>query len=75
MEPYRNIEGNSEVTAYEIGPDYSTLEFSDGSAYRDKYASAGQEKVERMQGFAQAGRGLDTFIGTTVSKLYERKEK
>ncbi len=41
MEPYRNIEGNSEVAAYEIGPDYITLEFSDGSTYRYTYANAG----------------------------------
>ncbi len=75
MEPYRNMDGNSEVAAYEIGPDYITLEFSDGSTYRYTYASAGQENVERMKGLAEAGQGLDTFINTTVSKLYERKEK
>ena len=75
MEPYRNIEDKSEVAAYEIGPDYIALEFSDGSTYRYTYASAGQENVERMKGLAQAGQGLDTFINTTVSKLYERKEK
>ncbi len=75
MQPYRNIAGDSGVTAYEIGPDYITIEFSDGSVYRYTYASAGAENVERMKGLAQAGQGLDTFISTTVSKLYERKEK
>ncbi len=75
MEPYRNIEGHSQVTAYEIGPDYITLEFSDGGTYRYSYISAGQENVERMKGLAQAGQGLDTFINTPVGKLYERKEK
>ena len=75
MEKYRNIAGNSGVTAYEIGPDYITIAFSDGSIYRYTYASAGQENVERMKGLARAGQGLNTFIRTTVSKLYERKEK
>ncbi len=75
MEPYRNIEGNSTVTGYEIGADYITLQFSDGSTYRYTYVSAGQENVERMKGLARAGQGLDTFINTSVSKLYERKEK
>lgn len=75
MEQYRNIEGQSEVSAYEIGADYITLEFSDGSTYRYTYASAGQENVERMKGLATAGQGLDKFINTPVSKLYERKEK
>ena len=75
MEPYKNIAGGSGVKAYEIGPDYITIEFSDGSVYRYTYASAGQENVERMKGFAQAGQGLNTFMNTTLSKLYERKEK
>ena len=75
MEPYKNIAGGSGVRAYEIGPDYITIEFSDGSVYRYTYASAGQENVERMKGLAQAGQGLNTFMNTTLSKLYERKEK
>jgi hypothetical protein len=75
MEPYRNITGSSAMTAYEIGEDYITIEFSDGSVYRYTYASAGQQTVERMKGLAEAGQGLDTFINTTVSKLDERKEK
>ena len=75
MEPYRNIAGNSGVRAYEIGPDYITIEFSDGASYRYTYASAGEENVERMKGLAQAGQGLNTFISTSVSQLYERKER
>ena len=75
MEPYRNIAGSSGVKAFEIGPDYITIEFSDGAVYRYTYASAGQENVERMKAFAQAGQGLNTFMNTTLSKLYERKEK
>jgi hypothetical protein len=75
MQPYRNITGSSGVTAYEIGEDFITIEFSDGSVYRYTYASAGQENVERMKGLAEAGQGLNTFISTTVSKLFERKEK
>ena len=75
MGPYKNTAGGSGVRAYEIGSDYITIEFSDGSVYRYTYASAGQENVERMKGLAQAGQGLNTFMNTTLSKLYERKEK
>ena len=75
MEKYRNIAGNSGVSAYEIGSDYITIQFSDDSVYRYTYASAGKDNVERMKGLAEAGQGLNTFISTTVSKLYERKEK
>ncbi len=75
MEPYRNIQGNSGVRAYEIGDDYITIEFSDGAVYRYTYASAGEENVDRMKGLAEAGQGLNTFLSTNVMKLYERKEK
>ena len=75
MQPYRNIAGSSGVKAFEIGPDYITIEFSDGSTYRYTYASAGRENVEHMKGLAEAGQGLNAFLSTTVSKLFERKEK
>jgi hypothetical protein len=63
------------VTAHEIGPDYITIELSDGAAYRLQTPSTGQEKVEPMNGLAQAGQGLSTLSSTTVMRLYERKEK
>jgi len=75
MEQYRNLTGNSGVKSYEIGADYITIEFNDGAIYRYTHASAGKENVERMKGLARAGQGLSTFVSTTVSKLYERKEK
>ncbi len=75
MEPYRNIAGGSGVQAYEIGAEYVTIEFSDGAIYRYSYASAGQENVEHLKGLATAGQGLNTFLNTTLSKMYERKEK
>ncbi len=75
MEPYRNIAGGSGVRGYEIGPVYITIEFSDGAVYRYTYASAGQENVEHMKGLATAGQGLDEFLSTTLSRMYERKEK
>ncbi|MGE5072007.1 MAG: hypothetical protein ACM3MF_01150 [Anaerolineae bacterium] len=75
MEPYRNIAGGSGVRTYEIGQDYIAIEFSDGAVYRYTYASAGQENVEHMKGLATSGQGLDEFLSTSLSKMYERKEK
>ena len=74
MERYRNIVGNSGIAAYEIGEDYIVVQFEDGGRYRYSYASAGRENVERLKGLAKAGQGLNTFLSTEVSKLYERKE-
>jgi hypothetical protein len=75
MEPYRNTAGSPGVAAWEIGPDYVTLQFSDESTYLYTYANAGQENVERMKGLARRGQGLNTFMNTIISKRYERKEK
>ena len=61
MEPYRNIAGGSGVRVNEIRAGYITIEFGDGAVYRNTYASAGQ--------------GLNTFLDTTLRKMYERKEK
>jgi hypothetical protein len=74
MERYRNVAGNSGIAAYEIGKDYIVVQFEDGGRYRYTYASSGRENVERMKGLAKAGQGLNTFLSTEVSKLYERKE-
>ena len=33
MEPYKNLSGNSGVVAYETGPDFIKVQFSDGGVY------------------------------------------
>lgn len=73
MEPYRNLGQNSGVSAYEIGPDYIVVEFSDGAIYRYDYDSPGPEGTETMKGLAAAGRGLNTYINRFVGADYAEK--
>ena len=75
MERYRNIDGDSGVAAYEVGPDYIRVQFSDGSVYLYTYASAGSHNIEEMKRLAVAGDGLNAFINKNVKKSYERKER
>lgn len=75
MERYRNIDGDSGVTGYEIGSDYIRVEFSDGSVYLYTYSSAGSHNIEQMKKLAVAGNGLNSFINRNVRKSYERKER
>lgn len=75
MERYKNLSGDSGVAAYEIGPDFIRVQFTDGALYLYTYASAGSHNIEQMKQLARKGQGLNSFINTTVRKLYARKER
>lgn len=74
MEIYRNIDGDSGVSQYEIGDDYIRVKFSTGAQYIYTYSSAGMTNIEHMKKLAKSGDGLNAFINTHVKKLYARKE-
>lgn len=73
MEIYKNLDGDSGVSRYEIGSDRITVEFSTGSVYLYTYSSAGSSNIEKMKTLARDGKGLNSFINTHVKKLYEKK--
>ncbi len=75
MERYKNLGRDSGVAAYENGPDFIRVQFSDGSVYLYTYASAGAQNIEHMKPLAIDGQGLNAFINTTVRKAYARKER
>jgi len=72
MERYGNLGGASNVVAYELGSDYISVQFSDGSVYRYTNASAGSANVSTMKALAQSGQGLNSFINKHVRHKYER---
>jgi hypothetical protein len=73
METYRNLGGNSNVSAYEIKDDSITVQFKDGGTYLYNYQSAGREIIEKMKALAMAGQGLNTFINRFARELYSAK--
>lgn len=75
MEVYKNLGGDSGVRAFEIGADSITVRFSDGAQYVYTYLSAGQANIEHMKRLAVGGRGLNSFISTTVRKQYASRIK
>jgi len=75
VERYRNLGGDSGIVAYEIGPDFIRVQFSDGAGYLYTYASAGSHNIEHMKQLARRGQGLNSFINTTVRKAYAGKER
>jgi len=73
MERYKNLGGDSGVTAYEIGDDSIVVQFNTGSVYLYNYQSTGKNNIEHMKELAIAGQGLNSFISRVVKKGYASK--
>jgi hypothetical protein len=73
MERYANRGGDSNVVAYEIEPSSIKVQFGDGSIYLYTSQSAGAANLEHMKHLANAGQGLNSFIGRVVRKGYASK--
>jgi hypothetical protein len=72
VERYRDIDGDSGVTHFEIGPNWIKVWFNT-NWYLYTYASAGLQNIEQMKKLAKAGDGLNAFINKYVKKRYESK--
>ncbi|MBS0041414.1 hypothetical protein KFE26_03690 [Shewanella sp. M16] len=72
---YRNLGGDSNVIAYQITEQSITVQFASGrfQFYLYDYANPGAQVVERMKELAQQGRGLNSYISTTVKTRFARK--
>lgn len=73
MIKYRNLGGNSGVTAFEAGNGYIKVAFGDEAVYLYTNASAEKENIEKMKQLANAGKGLSTYISRYVRDNYEKK--
>lgn len=60
MERYRNLGGDSNVAAFEIGDGSITVEFNDRSQYLYTNESAGPGSIAEMHRLAKAGQGLNS---------------
>lgn len=75
MQLYKNLGGDSGVSAYENAEDSIKVEFKTGDCYLYTYASAGRQNIEQMKCLANRGEGLNAFINMTVRKDYAQKVK
>lgn len=73
MTPYRNLSGNSGVTAYELGDNWIKVQFGYGWVYVYNAESAGSANVEEMKSLAPSGQGLSGFISQNVRNDYADK--
>jgi len=73
MTRYKNLHGNSGVSAYEIGEDSITIQFVSGDTYVYTYSKPGKTQVEEMKVLAERGEGLSTYISRVVKGRYQEK--
>lgn len=70
MQAYRDVKGDSGISAYESGPGWIKIRFRDGGVYLYDGSSPGAAHVIRMQALAQDGNGLNTYINKHVRENY-----
>jgi hypothetical protein len=73
MDRYKNLSGESGVERYQLGEGSILVQFSNGSLYEYTNASAGGDAIATMHRLAVVGRGLSSFISTSVREKYSRK--
>lgn len=62
MNVYRNINGDSGISAYNYGDDWISVRFKDGKTYEYRASKIGQEHITAMKALADAGSGLNSYI-------------
>lgn len=75
MERYKNLNGDSNVVAYQLGAGTITVQFATG-AYKNYVYDAvtpGAATVAELSRLAEAGRGLNSYIARVVKKNYANK--
>ena len=73
MTPYKNLNGGSGIYAYETSNTEIAVQFINGDLYLYNNISAGNYNIEHMKKLAIDGKGLNSFINTTVRKRYYSK--
>lgn len=73
MERYRDIGGNSGISAYEVGDDFIIVRFTKGSMYLYNYSITGSNHVNKMIELARMGNGLNGYINLNAKHTYARK--
>jgi hypothetical protein len=75
MKAYRDINGDSGVSAYEYGDDWIDVQFKYGGTYRYLASGIGSVHLSAMKRLADAGDGLNAYINThpEIKKGYSSK--
>ena len=64
MQTYRDINGDSGVSAYDFGDDWIIVQFKRGGTYEYRAAKIGYTHISTMKRLADSGDGLNAYINT-----------
>ena len=73
MTEYKDKDGVSGVSRYQIQDEAIIIEFKTGALYVYSYNCPGVMEVEDMKRLAVEGRGLNSYIATKVRKNYDER--
>ncbi|HSX58816.1 MAG TPA: hypothetical protein VLF18_01330 [Tahibacter sp.] len=73
MQAYADLERDSGIAAYEVGPGFIVIRFKHGGTYRYDASAPGAKHVRQMQRLARSGRGLNTYINRHVREHFAAK--
>jgi hypothetical protein len=75
MKPYRDINGDSGIAAYEHSESSIRIQFKHGSTYEYLASGIGAANLNTMKRLADSGDGLNAYINThpEVKKGYSSK--
>ena len=62
MKVYRDINGDSGISAYDYGDDWIRVQVKDGKTYEYQASKIGQAHITTMKALADAGDGLNSYI-------------
>ncbi|MCZ8253219.1 MAG: hypothetical protein O9318_12170 [Hylemonella sp.] len=62
MKAYRDINGDSGVSAYSYGDDWIEVQFKNGVVYEYRASEIGQYHIDSMKRLADSGDGLNAYI-------------
>ncbi len=73
MKPYKDINGDSGVLAYEYGENWISVQFKHGGVYSYRSPRVAASHISTMKRLADAGDGLNAYINThpDVKKGYD----
>lgn len=74
MTTYKNLSGNSGVTAYKIHEEGIYVQFQKEVIYYYSYSAPGKDHVENMKKLAENGKGLATYISQNIRSNFDHKE-
>lgn len=75
MKHYKDINGDSGISAYEYGEDWIRVQFKYGGTYEYRSSGIGSTHLNMMKRLADSGDGLNAYINTNpdVKKAYSSK--